>query len=288
MRMGYDSVVLAADVVNMAVNGWLTIEYKKGMVWGGTYTLKKAEQKEDSLYTSLSSDLFARSESLSMATSNNRSVQRAIETSELFYQKKYSELFDFHGSALFGGFLIAFLTLLAIGVFAELSEGNSGWLVWWALGFGIPLFLFYFFCKGYTKEGMKLHNEIEGFKLFLATTETDRLKVVGTPPTKTPELYETYLPYAMALGVEEQWSAQFAPLFEKLKAAGTPYTPIWIAGWDGGMFRASQFASDVSRGVSSAISSSASRPGSSSGFSGSGGGGGFSGGGGGGGGGGGR
>jgi len=288
MRMGYDSVVLAADVVNMAVHGWLTIEYKKGMVWGGTYTLKKAEQKEDPLYESFSSDLFARSESLSMGSSNNRYVQHAIATGESFYQQKYNSLFDFQGSALFGGLLIAFLTLLAVGIFAGLSEGNIGWIFWFGLGFGIPLFLFSFFCKGYTKEGMKLHNEVEGFKLFLATTETDRLKVIGTPPTRTPELYETYLPYAMALGVEKQWSAQFAPLFEKLRVAGTPYAPIWIIGWDGGMFRASQFSSDMSRGISSAISSSASRPGSSSGFSSGGGGGGFSGGGGGGGGGGGR
>lgn len=287
MRMRYDSIVLAADVVNMAVKGWLKIEYKKGLMWGGTYTLKKMEEKEEPLYRDLSHDLFVRGDSLSMSGSHNSSVQLAIQTGEAFYQKAYTQLFDFHTSALFGAFLIAFLSLLNVGIFANL-DGGSAWLWWWALGFGAPIVLFYVWHKGYTAEGMKLRNEIEGFKLFLETTETDRLKVIGTPPTKTPELYETYLPYAMALGVEDQWSAQFAPLFEKLRQAGTPYVPIWVAGWDVGAFRASQFASGVSRGMSSAISSSASRPGSSSGFSSGGGGGGFSGGGGGGGGGGGR
>ena len=40
----------------------------------------------------------------------------------------------------------------------------------------------------YTQDGQKVKEEIEGFKMFLSTTETERLKVIGTPPTKTPEL----------------------------------------------------------------------------------------------------
>ena len=165
-------------------------------------------------------------------------------------------------------------------------EGASFWL--FLCAYVIMLYLFSRSLKGYTIEGMRLKNQIDGFKLFLVTTETDRLKVIGTSPTKTPELYETYLPYAMALGVEQAWSAQFAPLFRKMEQAGTPYYPLWMIGWDSLAFSSSSFSSGFSSGISSAISSSGTPPGSKSGFGGGGSGGGFSGGGGGGGGGGGR
>ncbi len=287
MRMGYDSVVLASDVVNMAVGGWLTIDQKKGW-WGSkTYTLQPKESKEGdstSLYEDIFLKLFPNNKPITLGSSNNRQVQDSISLSERYYGSNYDGLFDYCVNETIGAMLITFV----FGVAAVLVAGDGSWMVWATIGYFIPIIIFYNAVKGYTRAGMKLHNDVEGFKLFLATTETDRLKVIGTPPTKTPELYEAYLPYAMALGVEEQWSAQFAPLFEKLRQAGNPYVPMWAIGWDAGAFRASSFASSMSSSMSSAISSSASRPGSGSGFSGGSGGGGFSGGGGGGGGGGGR
>ncbi len=287
IKMGYDSVVLAADVVNMAVQGWLTMDYTVGWWGSGTYTLKKKTFQEDRepLYKSLFSRFFVKDNEITLGSANNKAVQNAIEDSESYYKKKYTNLFDYHGSETFWAIFIAVLFGLGVTVLMP----DSIWLFLSVFAYGFCIYFFYRFMKGYTKEGMLLQNKIEGFKLFLATTEIDRLKVIGTPPTKTPELYETYLPYAMALGVEEAWSAQFAPLFEKLEVAGNPYMPIWIVGWNGRAFHASRFSSQMSKGMSSAISSSASVPGSTSGFrGGGGGGGGFSGGGGGGGGGGGR
>jgi len=143
--------------------------------------------------------------------------------------------------------------------------------------------LFYYFRKlpMYTDEGQKLHDQVEGFKLFLQTTEPDRLKVIGTPPTKTPQLWETYLPYAIALGVEKQWSQQFAPVFAKLEQKGTPYTPVWYIG--PGRFTAADtplFASHVGSSLNSAITAASTPPGSRSGAGGRGGAGGGGGGGG--------
>lgn len=84
--------------------------------------------------------------------------------------------------------------------------------------------------RDYTAEGYTLFSEIMGFKMFLSATETERLKIIGTPPTKTPELYEKYLPYAMALGVEDAWSKQFAPLFKQMLQENRPYQPTWHHG----------------------------------------------------------
>ena len=103
--------------------------------------------------------------------------------------------------------------------------------------------------------------------MFLETTETERLKIIGTPPTRTPQLYERYLPYAIALGIEEAWTAQFVPLFERLAQEGTPYMPVWYSATV--PFRVSAMSNLSSRltsSLQSSISSASSRPGRSSGF----------------------
>ena len=132
--------------------------------------------------------------------------------------------------------------------------------------------------KAPTLQGRKVMDQAEGFKMFLSVTEKERMNLLN-PPDQTPELFEKYLPYALALDVEQKWSEQFSTVFEKLAKAGTAYHPYWYGGMHGG-FRVNDFSSNLAGSFSNAISSSSTPPGSSSG----GGGGGFSGGGGGGGG----
>ncbi len=79
-----------------------------------------------------------------------------------------------------------------------------------------PLFImltahvgFLFLLRAPTPLGRKVLDEIEGFRTYLATAERDRLDRM-TPPEKTPKLYQEYLPYALALGVENRWSEKFS------------------------------------------------------------------------------
>jgi len=141
--------------------------------------------------------------------------------------------------------------------------------------------LFYWLLKAPTLFGRREMDKIEGFKLFLSVSEKDEMNF-RTPISKTPELFEKYLPYALALGVENQWADRFASILNtELTPEQGGYRPTWYSGtanW--GALGAAGFASSLSSSFSSAVSSSSVPPGSSSG----GGGGGFSGGGGGGGG----
>ncbi len=139
--------------------------------------------------------------------------------------------------------------------------------------------LFYYLLKAPTLAGRRLMDQIEGFKMFLSVAEKDRLEVLH-PPDKTPELYEKYLPYALALDVENEWSEQFAEVLAQAQVDGRPYSPAWYSGRSFHGFDSSGFAADLGSSFSGAISSASSPPGSSSGS----GGGGSSGGGGGGGG----
>lgn len=130
-----------------------------------------------------------------------------------------------------------------------------------------------------TPQGRALQDQIEGFKLFLSVTEKNRLNF-HNPPERTPELFEKFLPYALALGVEQKWAEQFTTVFETMEQQGRAYRPMWYGGPHFVAASVGLFASTFSNSFNSAISSSSTPPGSSSG----GGGGGSSGGGGGGGG----
>jgi hypothetical protein len=127
--------------------------------------------------------------------------------------------------------------------------------------------------------GRRLLDEVGGFREYLDIAEKDEMNL-RNPPDKTPELFEEYLPFALAMGVEQQWAERFADVFANLRRTdGADYHPTWYSGsWNN--FDMSSNAVNLSSGLGSAISSSVSPPGSSSG----GGGGGSSGGGGGGGG----
>lgn len=102
--------------------------------------------------------------------------------------------------------------------------------------------------KALTPLGRQTLDHIEGFRMFLAAVEQDRLDRMA-PPEKTPELFERYLPYAMALDVEHRWAAQFQHLLspENLPAAqqagvyaGVDWfgmDPIGFLGWLFGSIR---------------------------------------------------
>ena len=140
--------------------------------------------------------------------------------------------------------------------------------------------LFYHLLKAPTMLGRKVLDRIEGFKTFLTATEVDRLSRLY-PVERTPELFEKYLPYALALDVEQPWTEQFSDVLSRSAVAETGgYHPRWYSSsaWNSSMI--GSFAGSIGGALSGAISSSSTAPGSSSG----GGGGGSSGGGGGGGG----
>ena len=165
-----------------------------------------------------------------------------------------------------------------IGLCAIIGIGNGLLLI----SIFIINTIFYFLLKKPTLEGRKLLDKTEGFKKYLEVAEQEELNL-KYPPRKTPELFEAYLPYALALGVENEWADQFTNVFNT-KGTDSNYSPAWYSGsnWDNNNLNS--FTDSVGSSLNSAISSSSTAPGSSSGSSSFGGGGSSGGGGGGGGG----
>lgn len=135
-----------------------------------------------------------------------------------------------------------------------------------AVAFAVNLFCF--IIDAPTAAGRKLLDEIEGFKWYLSVAEGDDIKGL-TLPTKTPQLYERYLPYALALDVQNKWAEQFADILDTSQMASATAT-------SSATYHAAHLmsiASDLDSSFSSALQSSSIDPAASgssgsSGFSG--------------------
>ncbi|HXH05218.1 MAG TPA: DUF2207 domain-containing protein [Vicinamibacterales bacterium] len=113
---------------------------------------------------------------------------------------------------------------------------------------GAIVCLFGWFMPARTVRGTRELEKVLGFREFLARVEADRLDRL----VRTPELFERFLPYAMALGVEDRWAKAFDEI------AGRP--PDWYSGPPGRPFRPSAFAGDMSRMSAAAATTMASAP----------------------------
>lgn len=222
----YDSKALAAELIDMAVQGVITIEHKKAFL-SSYYEIKRAEIIPTDLqhkYHSLLSALFLKSSTITLTPMNNDIIEAtnsALKNQLLIGMGQYFDQRDEHIAALvMMGFMTIALYCLTGG------HLDHGLVFAYAISFCAAFVFIWNAIQCYTSRGKKLLQEIEGFKLFLKT-DREYLHFTSTPPTRTPELYEKYLPYAVALDVEEQWTAQFASVFESLKQQGTPYHNRW-------------------------------------------------------------
>ncbi len=270
---GYDDQAFASELINMAVHGLITITCKKNFLTY-SYTIKKVTDSEVSSpeaahYEPLMKLLFAQGDSLALTRENQSIILKAKEHVQAKVQKIKERYLDGSIDIILGAALMAVFIIL-IGCALIPAQGMSDFFLPLAVVIIATVFLTYYGVRSYTQDGLIIKNEIDGFSLFLAATETDRMEMIGTPPTRTPELYEKYLPYAVALGLEKQWSRQFAPIFAQMARQGHAYMPLWYHGGRQGDFASTSFVSDLSNSLHHVISSSSSVPGSSSGSDGSG------------------
>jgi uncharacterized membrane protein YgcG len=178
-------------------------------------------------------------------------------------------------------FAIIWVAVLGLGAIGNALDAFASPLQ--AAPLAMPLILFplaasaFSWMKAHTVAGRKVTDQIEGFRQYLGVAEEARLEALN-PPDKTPELFERFLPYAVALDVENHWAQRFAGVLAAAAAAGA--TTSWYSGSHDWGRDPAGFANHLGGHLSSVIASASEAPGSSSGS----GGGGFSGGGGGGGG----
>jgi len=119
---------------------------------------------------------------------------------------------------------------------------------------GIILLIFAQIMPARTEAGTRTLEHVLGFEEFLRRVESDNLKriIVGHP-----ELFDKYLPYAMAFGVERQFARAFEGIYTE--------APRWYVGPSVTSFNVGHFSSSMSHLSTVAATTMASTPRSSSG-----------------------
>jgi uncharacterized membrane protein YgcG len=182
---------------------------------------------------------------------------------------------DYVRSTFVGGGVVMGVLFFFLGnaIAQKLGMAPASFLIAGVLSGGI-IVGFGWFMSARTLAGVKALAGVLGFEDFLSRVESDQLHRVG----ETPQTFEKFLPFAMALGVEKKWVGAFQNIYSQ--------PPSWYqGGYYNGAFHPLMFVSSLDAMTSRANSVLASAPRSSggSGFGGGGSsGGGFGGGGGGG------
>ncbi len=276
-QMYYDDKVMTAAIVNLAVKGYLTIKKK-----GGTHSLHKKGSEpfseklaagERELYEAL----FEEDDVVTLKQFNHELLGKARSEHRDSLKADYNEKYFRTNGAL--NILPVAIVLTATGLSLKAGNGPTFLVIATIILMFVTMVFFAIIMKRPTIRGRKLLDEMLGFKEYLEIAEAEELNLKN-PPEKTPELFEAYLPFALALGADQEWSERFASLLASIREpAGNSYSPSWYDGkWSSSNL--SKATKSLSSGLNSAVSASVVAPGSSSG----GGGGGSSGGGGGGGG----
>ncbi len=276
-QMYYDDKAMTAAVVNLAVKGYLEIrEYGDDHVLtrvnaGAGAPVLAAGEKE--LYDAL----FADGDTLKLDNKYDKRMGKAREVHKKSLQSDYkSKYFRTNGHLNIPAIAIVILaTIIALNI----GAGPSPYVIATVVAMFLVMAFFAIIMKRPTLRGRQLLDEMKGFEDYLDVAEKHEMNL-RNPPQKTPELFEKYLPFALALGIDQSWAEKFVRVLAKTRSPdGGDYRP----GWYHGSWNSRDVAGNVSQltgGLNSALATSVSPPGSSSG----GGGGGSSGGGGGGGG----
>ncbi len=274
--MSFNRNSFTAAIISLAVKGQLSIDEDDE-----EFTLNRIPDAKSADLTrgeqAVLEDLLPRSSSsIKMDNKNYKDFQSARKALKKELKKEYLDrLFHLNGIYMAPPVLIS-ITAAIVAVF--LDGGPPVWISYLVLTMALHGG-FSFLMRAPTPAGRLVMDEIDGFRMYLDTAEQDRLDRMRSP-AMTPEVFEAFLPYAYALGVENNWCQRFAREMPQDVRQQSGYHPAWYSGRFHGMNALSHLGDDFGSSFSSALSSASSPPGSSSGS----GGGGFSGGGGGGGG----
>jgi uncharacterized membrane protein YgcG len=287
-RMGYDTRCFSAEVLAIAVGGHLRIHHEDGWFKDGWWLERTGLDSQplvDSGQRTLLNQLFAGGATrLDLKKSNATTIAGARQVHTRSLER---ELHPRYFQRNMGSVLIAMAICGVTAAIAFLIAGGAGIvvIVLVLIAMALTIAAFARLVRAPTKDGRALLDEIEGLKLYLSVAERDELERMpgpGGPPLLDAKRYETLLPFAVALEVEDAWTEKFTAAAGAAAAAAASQGMSWYRG--GNISDLGSLTRSVGNSLSSQIASASSPPGSSSG----GGGGGSSGGGGGGGGGGGR
>jgi uncharacterized membrane protein YgcG len=219
---------ITASIVDLAVRGYVTIEEKQeshllGLTHSKTYAfhLKKTAGEWSSLKPheqSLLAGIFTAGnagDTVSLDDLHNTFYTNIPDIKNQIFGSLlgngyYTHRPDSVRAAYLGFGLVAGVIGIGGGVWLARQLGMqplsfivSGILM------GLIICIFGWFMPARTQAGVRALEGVLGFEDFLLHVESDRFNRM----IKTPEMFEKFLPFAMALGVEKNWSKAFQGIY---------------------------------------------------------------------------
>ncbi len=239
----YDEKVQRKDInailINLAANGYIKIkEYKKGeyefIKLKEPEGLERYEEKFMREIFSLGKGDKAKLEDLKYKFSNV-----LMKIKEMIYEELVKKgYFARNPQSVRITFVVLGVILMILGfvlLFIPLRFVSMGWLGTGLMISGIITMITAGGMPKRTEKGVKVLEQILGFKDYLWTAERFRIGKID------PRQFEKFLPYAMVLGVEDQWANRFSDIY---KEPPNWYVPYYA--YTGMTMMPGQVASDVS------------------------------------------
>ncbi len=300
LKRSFDDRTVAAALVALGVKGKVRLVEEDGGFFSGdkkhidkvTDDTSGLPQEEARLFRGLLSGR----DTLALERENHSLFSSARDDAEEALKAQFGETYYHQNLApsLMGclRFVLLALALLLVIVLMGMLVDKVGPIAAFQLSDKLPLVLLlpaipvaliaFGLMGAPTREGRAMMDRIEGFKHYLSVAERERLDRMQAPE-ETLSLFEQYLPYAVALGVETRWAKRFesqiAVALASPAAHGT--TLGWYSGHSSPWNDINGFATSLGDSLASSIGTASSNPSSGSGGGGSSGGGGGGGGGGG-------
>ncbi len=209
----HDSM-FGAQLVGLAVKRHITIKVTGKSPSSYTYYISKNntdERKEElnDVETKFLANLFGRKDTLTISKKYNTRVSHALdELVDSINTKQVDKYFVRNTHLKVRQYIFPILTLAA-GILAYWHFGGAIWVM--VLTFIILIVKNLIFTRLYeqpTAEGRKKMDEIAGFAMYMKYADKLRINALN-PPTMDFTHFEKNLPYAIALGVVDNWKNQF-------------------------------------------------------------------------------
>ena len=133
------------------------------------------------------------------------------------------------GSGGFGSLVFLLFALIPLGIVVGRVGATVSLMV---VLLWLQVIAFRFWLRIPTALGRQLLGELKGYREYLQLAESDTLALAGQAPVMDIALYEQHLPFAMALGVEAQWTGRFTMALERglIAPESKDYQPDWFPG----------------------------------------------------------
>ncbi len=235
---------ISAQIIDLAVRGYLKISRieEKGILWNSTdYLLEKLKSEEtlgNEFEKKLMKNLFSGNlekisrigteseiEKMMIKDGIATSFNRLSDLKETFPKSVKGIMDKIYESVVYKGYFpkspqsirttyITIGALIIVGnfIFSRTIFGElSGWSF---IISGAFIVIFGLIMPAKTRRGVLAREHILGLKEYLKVAEKDRIKFHNAPE-KNPNHFEKLLPYAMVLGVENEWARQFEGVYKK-------------------------------------------------------------------------